>query len=109
VRPEFVMEAPIPGVKVLFSKMHLKIGDVDFVEHNEAFSSASCALIKEIGIPQEIFNIKGGAIAIGHPIGSSGSRILVTLLHSMKQQDKHRGLATICLGGGHAVSLVVER
>jgi len=109
VKPEFVMEAPIPGVRALFAKMHLKIADFDFVEHNEAFSSASCALIKEIGIPRDIFNINGGAIALGHPIGSSGSRILVTLLHNMKRQDKHRGLATICLGGGHAVSLVVER
>ena len=109
VRPELVMEAPIPGVRALLGKMHLKIGDFDYVEHNEAFSSASCALIKELGIPREIFNVNGGAIAIGHPIGSSGSRILVTLLHTMKRHDKHRGLATICLGGGHAVSMVVER
>lgn len=109
VRPELVMEAPIPGVRALLSKMHLKIADFDLVEHNEAFSSASVALIKELGIPREIFNINGGAIALGHPIGSSGSRILVTLLHNMKRLNKHRGLATICLGGGHAVSLVVER
>jgi len=109
VRPELVMEAPIPGVRALLGKMHLKISDFDYVEHNEAFSSASCALIKELGIPREIFNVNGGAIAIGHPIGSSGSRILVTLLHTMKRHDKHRGLATICLGGGHAVSMVVER
>ena len=109
VRPELVMEAPIPGVRALLGKMHLKITDFDFVEHNEAFSSASVALIKELGIPREVFNVNGGAIAIGHPIGSSGSRILVTLLHTMKRHNKHRGLATICLGGGHAVSLVVER
>jgi acetyl-CoA C-acetyltransferase len=109
VRPEFVMEAPIPGLRALFAKTHLKINDIDLVEHNEAFSSASVALIKEIGIPRDIFNISGGAIALGHPIGSSGSRILVTLLHNMKRLDKHRGLATICLGGGHSVSLVVER
>ncbi len=109
VRPELVMEAPIPGVRALLSKMHLKIADFDLVEHNEAFSSASVALIKELGIPREIFNINGGAIALGHPIGSSGSRILVTLLHNMKRLNKHRGLATICLGGGHAVSFVVER
>ena len=109
VKPEYVMEAPIPGVKALFKKMNLTIDDIDLVEHNEAFSSASAALIKEIGIPKEKFNVHGGAIAIGHPIGSSGSRILVTLLHAMKQYDKHRGLATICLGGGHAVSMIVER
>jgi acetyl-CoA C-acetyltransferase len=109
VKPEYVMEAPIPGVTNLLQKMKLTIDDVDLVEHNEAFSSASAALIQEIGIPKEKFNIHGGAIAIGHPIGSSGARILVTLVHSMKQYKKHRGLATICLGGGHAVSMIVER
>jgi acetyl-CoA C-acetyltransferase len=109
VKPEYVMEAPIPGVKALLKKMHLTIDDIDLVEHNEAFSSASAALIKEVGIPKEKFNVHGGAIAIGHPIGSSGSRILVTLLHSMKHYKKHRGLVTICLGGGHAVSMIVER
>jgi acetyl-CoA C-acetyltransferase len=89
--------------------MNLSIDDIDLVEHNEAFSSAPAALIQEIGIPKQKFNIHGGAIALGHPIGSSGTRILVTLLHSLKQEKKHRGLATICLGGGHAVSLIVER
>lgn len=109
VKPEYVMEAPIPGVTNLLKKMKLSIDDIDLVEHNEAFSSASAALIKEIGIPKQKFNIHGGAIALGHPIGSSGTRILVTLLHSLRQEKKHRGLATICLGGGHAVSLIVER
>jgi acetyl-CoA C-acetyltransferase len=109
VKPEYVMEAPIPGVTNLFKKMKLSIDDIDLVEHNEAFSSASAALIKEIRIPKEKFNVHGGAIALGHPIGSSGTRILVTLLHALKQYKKHRGLATICLGGGHAVSLIVER
>jgi acetyl-CoA C-acetyltransferase len=109
VKPEYVMEAPIPGVTKLFQKMHLSMDDVDLVEHNEAFSSASVALIKELGIPRKKFNIHGGAIALGHPIGSSGTRILVTLLHALKQEKKHRGLATICLGGGHAVSMIVER
>jgi acetyl-CoA C-acetyltransferase len=109
VKPEYVMEAPIPGVTKLFKSMNLSIDDIDLVEHNEAFSSASAALIQELGIPQEKFNVHGGAIALGHPIGSSGTRILVTLLHEMKQYKKHRGLATICLGGGHAVSMIVER
>jgi len=109
VKPEYVMEAPIPGVRSLLKKMNLTIDDIDLVEHNEAFSSASVALIKEVGIPKEKFNVHGGAIAIGHPIGTSGSRILVTLVHAMKQYKKHRGLATICLGGGHAVSVIVER
>lgn len=109
VKPEYVMEAPIPGVKKLLKKLHLSIDDIDLVEHNEAFSSASAALIKEIGIPKEKFNVHGGAIALGHPIGCSGSRILVTLLHALQHYNKHRGLATICLGGGHAVSMIVER
>lgn len=109
VKPEYVMEAPIPGVRALLKKLNLTIDDIDLVEHNEAFSSASAALIKELNIPLEKFNVHGGAIAIGHPIGSSGSRILVTLLHALKQYKKHRGLATICLGGGHAVSMIVEQ
>ncbi len=109
VKPELVMEAPIPGVKALLKKMKLSIDDIDLVEHNEAFSSASIGLIREVGIPEGKFNIHGGAVAIGHPIGSSGSRILVTLIHAMKQYNKTRGLATICLGGGNAVSMIVER
>lgn len=109
VKPEFVMEAPVPGVKALLKKMNLTIDDIDLVEHNEAFSSASVALMKEVGIPKNKFNIHGGAIALGHPIGSSGSRILITLIHEMKQYKKNRGLATICLGGGHAVSMIIER
>ena len=109
VKPEYVMEAPIPGVKKLFKKMNLTIEDIDLVEHNEAFSSASVALIRSIEIPENIFNVHGGAVAIGHPIGSSGSRILVTLMHAMKRYNKKRGLATICLGGGNAVSMIIER
>ena len=109
VEPSYVMGAPIPGVKKLLKDMKLTIDDIDLVEHNEAFSSASAALMKEINIPKEKFNIHGGAVAIGHPIGSSGSRILITLMHAMKKYKKHRGLATICLGGGNAVQMIIER
>ena len=109
VKPEYVMEAPIPGVKNLLKKMKLSVDDIDLVEHNEAFSSASIALIKEFGFSKDIFNVHGGAVALGHPIGCSGSRILVTLMHAMKKYDKTRGLATICLGGGNAVSMIIER
>jgi len=109
VKPEYVMEAPIPGVKKLLKSMDLSIDDIDIFEHNEAFSSASVGVIKELGIPEKIFNVHGGAVAIGHPIGSSGTRILVTLIHALKQYNKTRGLATICLGGGNAVSMVIER
>jgi len=109
VKPELVMEAPIPGVKKLLKKMNLSVDDIDLVEHNEAFSSASIALMKEFDFSKDILNVHGGAVALGHPIGSSGSRILVTLIHAMKKYDKTRGLATICLGGGNAVSMIIER
>ena len=109
VKPELVMEAPIPGVKLLLKKMKMTIDDFDLVEHNEAFSSASIAVMKNLDIPKEKFNVHGGAVAIGHPIGSSGSRILVSLIHEMIRMKKDTGLATICLGGGNAVSMVVER
>jgi len=109
VKPELVMEAPIPGVTKLLKDMKLKISDIDLVEHNEAFSSASLAVMKHFKIPKEKFNVHGGAVAIGHPIGSSGSRILITLMHAMNRMNKKRGLATICLGGGNAVQMVVEK
>ena len=109
VEPAYVMGAPIPGVKKLLKDMRLTIEDIDLVEHNEAFSSASAALMKEASIPKEKFNVHGGAVAIGHPIGSSGSRILITLIYAMKNLKKHRGLATICLGGGNAVQMIIER
>lgn len=109
VKPEYVMGAPIPGVKSLLKKMSLSIDDIGLFEHNEAFSSASVAVMKELNVPRDIFNVHGGAVAIGHPIGCSGSRILVTLMYAMKKYDKHRGLVTICLGGGNAVSMIVER
>ena len=109
VKPEYVMEAPIPTVRSLLKKMNLSVDDLDLFEHNEAFSSASVAVMKELGIPKEIFNVHGGAVALGHPIGASGSRCLVTLLYAMKRYGKERGLVTLCLGGGHAVAMVVER
>ncbi len=109
VKPEYVMGAPIPGVKALLKKNNLTVDDIDIVEHNEAFASASIAVMKSLGINEDIFNVHGGAVAIGHPIGSSGSRILVTLMHAMDRYNKKRGLATLCLGGGNAVSMIIER
>jgi len=109
LEPALVMAAPIPGVKALMKKMKLTVDDIDLFEHNEAFSSASVAVMKEIGIPENKFNVHGGAVAIGHPIGSSGSRIVITLMHAMKNLKKNRGLATVCLGGGNAVTMVIER
>ena len=109
VEPAYVMGAPIPGVKALMKDMKLNVDDIDLFEHNEAFSSASVAVLREIGIPEKKFNVHGGAVALGHPIGCSGSRILITLMHAMKNLKKKRGLATVCLGGGNAVTMVVER
>ena len=109
VEPAYVMGAPIPGIKAILKDNKFSIDDIDLVEHNEAFSSASAAVMKECNIPKEKFNVHGGAVAIGHPIGSSGSRILITLMYAMKHYKKHRGLATICLGGGNAVQMIIER
>ncbi len=109
VRPEEVMFAPIPCVRKLMGRTGLKIDDFDLVEHNEAFSSASVGVRRELDIPWEVFNLCGGAVALGHPIGCSGNRIVVTLLHSMKEKDVHRGLATLCIGGGDAMAMVLDR
>jgi len=109
VKPEDVMFAPIPCVRKLMHRTGMKLDEFDLVEHNEAFSSASVGVRKELGIPWEVFNICGGAVALGHPIGCSGNRIVVTLLHSMKEKDVHHGLATLCIGGGDAMAMALER
>lgn len=109
VKPEWVMEAPIPGVRALLQKTGKTIDDVGRFEHNEAFASASCAVMKELHVPDDRFNVHGGAVALGHPIGASGGRVLATLLHEMRRSKKDRGIATLCLGGGNAVSMMVER
>ncbi|ODS40528.1 MAG: acetyl-CoA acetyltransferase [Candidatus Altiarchaeales archaeon WOR_SM1_79] len=109
VEPENIMEAPIPTINGLLNKTELSIDDIDLFEHNEAFASASVAIQKEFNIPDEKFNVNGGAVALGHPIGASGARILTTIIHAMKDKNVKRGLATICLGGGNAVAMIVER
>ena len=109
VEPELVMYAPIPTVKSLLEKTNLKVEDIDLYEHNEAFASASVAVQREFNIPDDKFNVHGGAVALGHPIGCSGTRVLITLLHAMIDRDVHRGLATLCLGGGNAVAMIIER
>ncbi len=108
-KPEDVMEAPIPTVRKLLKKTGFTIKDMDLVEHNEAFAPASIAVARELGIDPEKFNVNGGAVALGHPIGCSGARILVTLLYALKDRGLGRGLATLCLGGGNAVAMIVER
>ena len=103
------MSAPIPAIRTLLERNQLKVTDVDIYEHNEAFASASCAIAKEIGIPDERFNLHGGAISLGHPLGSSGTRCLITLLGVMRRKDSKSGIVTLCLGGGNAVAMLVSR
>ena len=108
-KPEWVMEAPIPTVRKLLKKAGLSIEDFDLVEHNEAYAAASVAVAKELGIPFEKLNVHGGAVALGHPLGCTGARIVTTLVFAMKDRGAKRGLATLCLGGGNAMAMVVER
>lgn len=108
-KPEDVMEAPIPTVRAILKRTGLSIEDIDLVEYNEAYSTSSIVVRDELGIPAKRFNVNGGAVALGHPIGCSGARILTTLLYELKRTGKKRGLATLCLGGGNALAIVIER
>ncbi|PZA06482.1 MULTISPECIES: thiolase family protein [unclassified Meiothermus] len=101
-------EAPIPAVKKLLSRLKLEIADFDFFENNEAFALNNILFHRLLGVPMERLNVHGGAIAIGHPIGASGARILVTLIHALHTHRKHRGLAAICHGTGGSVALAIE-
>lgn len=109
VEPALVMEAPIPAVQKLLQKCGLSVNDVDLYEHNEAFSPASIAVYKTLGIDLNRFNVNGGAIALGHPIGTSGARILTTLIYAMDYRNVKRGIATLCMGGGNGLAMLVER
>lgn len=101
--------APIQATERVLEKAGLAMGDIDLFEVNEAFAVVSLAAQDALGIPEEKLNVNGGAVALGHPIGASGARILTTLLHAMKQREARRGLAAICIGGGEATALIVER
>ena len=109
VAPRDVMESPIPTVKRHLHKTGLTPADFDRVEHNEAYASASIAVQRTFGFTEEQFNVHGGAVALGHPIGASGARIVVTLVHELLRSQTNRGLATLCMGGGNGLSLIVER
>ena len=108
-KPEWVMEAPIPAVRKLLKKTGLAIKDFDLIEHNEAYAAASVAVARELGIPFDKLNVHGGAVALGHPLGCTGARILTTLIYAMKDRRAKRGLATLCLGGGNAMAMIIER
>ena len=109
VDPSIMGTGPIPSVRRALDKAGWNINDLDLIESNEAFAAQSCAVNKDLGWDPNKVNVNGGAIAIGHPIGASGARILVTLLHQMKRQDAKKGLATLCIGGGMGIALCVER
>jgi acetyl-CoA C-acetyltransferase len=106
--PAYFTTAPIGCIKRLFEKTGLTKDDIDLFEINEAFAVVAMAAIKEIGLDHERVNVHGGAVALGHPIGCSGARILVTLINALKQRNLKRGLATLCIGGGEASGVIVE-
>jgi acetyl-CoA C-acetyltransferase len=108
VEPSLMGSGPIPASKKALEKAGWNVSDLDLVESNEAFAAQSLAVIKDLGIPEEKLNVNGGAIALGHPIGASGTRILVTLIHEMKRRNAKKGLATLCIGGGMGIAMCVE-
>ena len=109
VEPEIMGTGPIPASRKALDKAGWKVSDLDLVESNEAFAAQSLCVVRELGLDPEKVNVNGGAIAIGHPIGASGARILTTLLHEMKRTDATKGLATLCVGGGMGVAMCVEK
>lgn len=109
VDPLIMGTGPIPATRKALAKAGLKIDEIDLVEANEAFASQALAVTRELNLDTDKTNVNGGAIALGHPIGASGTRILVTLIHELQRRNGHRGLATLCIGGGQGISMLVER
>ena len=109
VHPNVMGTGPIPSTRKVFERTGLGPKDMDVVELNEAFASQSLACMRTLELDPENVNVLGGAIALGHPIGCSGTRIVVTLLNALQERNEKRGLATLCIGGGEALALVVER
>jgi acetyl-CoA C-acetyltransferase len=109
VDPKIMGTGPIPASRKALERAGWKIGDLDLIEANEAFAAQACAVNKELGWDTSKVNVNGGAIALGHPIGASGARILTTLLHEMQRRGSKKGLATLCVGGGMGVAMCVER
>lgn len=109
VDPSIMGYGPVPATKIALERTGWSVGELELVEANEAFAAQSLAVVGDLGLNPEIVNVNGGAIALGHPIGASGARILVTLIHEMKRRNLSKGLATLCIGGGMGTSLLVER
>jgi acetyl-CoA C-acetyltransferase len=109
VEPKWVMMAPVGAVQQIWKKTGWKNEEVDLYELNEAFAVQAIAVCRELGLDMNKVNVNGGAVALGHPIGASGARVLTTLLHEMVRRDVKKGIAALCLGGGNAVAMAVER
>lgn len=109
VRPDVMGIGPVPAVKKVLNRAHLQLSDVDIIELNEAFAAQSLAVVRELGIDQEKLNPHGGAIALGHPLGCSGARLIATLVNDLQTRDKTLGLATLCVGGGQGLATLIER
>lgn len=109
VSPRDIFIAPVPAIEVVLRKAGLSLTSIDLFELNEAFAAQMLACGKELGLDESRVNVNGGAIALGHPIGASGARVLVTLLHALQKRNLNRGLASLCLGGGNAVAMIIER
>jgi len=109
VAPEIMGTGPIPATQKALKKAGLSVSDLNLVEANEAFAVQALSVVDELGLNPELVNVNGGAIALGHPIGASGARILVTLIHEMLRRGAKYGLATLCVGGGQGLSMIVEK
>jgi acetyl-CoA C-acetyltransferase len=106
--PEWFTTAPAKAIEIVLQRAKMGVGDIDLFEINEAFAAVAMAAMKDVTIPHDRINVNGGAVALGHPIGASGARILVTLIHALQDRGKKRGMAAICIGGGEAAAMIVE-
>ena len=109
VEPSVMGTGPIPATQKVLEKAGWQVGDLDLIEANEAFAAQALSVLRTLGLKEDIVNVNGGAIALGHPIGASGARILVTLVHEMQKRGAKKGLATLCIGGGQGISMLIER
>ena len=109
VDPKIMGTGPIPATRRVLAKADMNLDDIELIEANEAFAAQALSVIKELELDTDIVNVNGGSIALGHPIGASGARITVTLLHEMVKRDSKTGLATLCIGGGQGIALIVKR
>ena len=108
LEPEIMGYGPVPASKKALANAGMTISDIELIEANEAFASQSIAVMRDLNLNPEIVNVNGGAIALGHPVGASGARILTTLIYEMKRRNAATGLATLCIGGGQGTALIVE-